>query len=225
MTGTGLLVTGSSGQFVLQIQSTDMPALQNASSLMASPAPTCTGSPITERDDTDSYEEAFCLASELMNNADGLSNPNGLMNTFRTQILEVVNQLPPADFVPIFQDLAVVGAFALFLNVAGTVMPNLFPGLSQQGWLVAGFLAFTITNLPLASNTQGKLQAQSGVTQIVLQVTKGQEGSQSICAPTEQPYDCANVLCAGNANNVCTGQWLENCPCVTCPSTQDMVRS
>ncbi len=129
-----------------------MPALQNASSLMANPAPTCTGSPIVERDDTDAYQDALCLYNEILNNADGLWNPNGLINTFRTQIYEVVDQLPAADFVPVFQDATVVLAFALFLNYAPTLMPTLFPVLLVGGWLVAAWLGFMVTNVPFASS-------------------------------------------------------------------------
>ena len=87
-----------------------------------------------------------------MNNADGLLNPNGLINTFRTQIVEVINQLPAADFVPIFQDATVVLAFALFLNYAPTLMPTLFPAVLVGGWLVASLLGFMITNVPFASS-------------------------------------------------------------------------
>lgn len=205
-----------------------MPALQSAetATATASSAPACTNgtSPLIERGDTDVYEETLCLADELMYNADGLMNPNGLISTFRTQIVEIAGQLVP-DFNPIFQDLRVAGAFALFLAASDTLLPILFPGLHQAGWLVAAFIAFGLTMLPFASNTQGKLRTESGITQIVLQVTKGKSNSQPICPPSEQPYDCASVLCAGNAHNICTGPWLDTCPCVTCPSGQDMVKS
>ena len=221
--GTGLLISDSSDHFVFQIQATDMPALLSAETAMASPAPTCTGtSPLTERDDTDVSDEARCLAEELMSNSGGLMNPKGFMSIFRTQIVEIANDWVP-DFVPIFGDLRVAGAFGLFLAAADTLLPLLFPGLAQQGWLIAGFISFSVALLPLASNVVGKLQLSSGVTQIVLQVTKGKSGSQPICPPSDQPYECSNVLCAGNSNNICTGVWLENCPCITCPSAQDMV--
>ena len=224
--GTGLLTSDSSGHFIFQIQATDMPALLAEKTAIATPAPTCTVSsttPLVERDDTDVYDDALCLANELMDNADGLMNPKGLINTFRTQILEVVEGLVP-DFVPIWQDLRVGGAFALFLAPADTLLPLLFPGLASQGWLVAGFLAFGLAMLPLASNVAGELQQSIGVTQIVLRVTKGKYGSQPVCPPSEQPYLCSSVLCAGNSNNICTGVWLENCPCISCPPPEDMVR-
>ncbi len=224
--GTGLLTSDSSGHFIFQIQATDMSALLAEKTAMATPAPTCTvtsTTPLVERDGTDVYDDALCLANELMDNADGLMNPNGLISTFRTQILEVVDWLVP-DFVPIWQDLRVAGAFGLFLAAADTLLPLLFPGLSIQGWLVAGFLSFGLAMLPLASNAVGKLQQSSSVTQIVLQVTKGKYGSKPVCPPSEQPYLCSSVLCAGNSNNICTGVWLENCPCISCPSPEDMVR-
>ena len=240
--GAGLLITDSSGHFVLQIQGTDIAAIQSAGAAMASPAPNCsTGtsplverddtnsydeatSPLVERDDTDSYDEALCLADELMYNADGLANPDGLMSTFRTQIVEVAGNLDPTNFIPNFEDVRVAGAFGLFLLATDTLLPTLFPGLAQPGWLVAAFLSFSLIMLPLASNTQGQLKTVSGTAQIVLQVTKGSTSSQPICAPTEQPYNCESVLCAGEAN-VCTGDWLKGCPCVTCPAPADMVKS
>lgn len=223
--GTGLLISDSSGHFVLQIQGSDIAAIQSAGAAMASPAPNCsTGtSPLVERDDTDSYDEALCLADELMYNADGLANPDGLMSTFRTQIVEVAGNLDPTNFIPNFEDVRVAGAFGLFLLATDTLLPTLFPGLAQQGWLVAAFLSFSLIMLPLASNTQGQLKTVSGTAQIVLQVTKGSTSSQPICAPTEQPYNCESVLCAGKAN-ICTGDWLKGCPCVTCPAPADMVK-
>lgn len=78
--------------------------------------------------------------------------------------------------------------------------------------------------LPLASNAVDKLQQSSGVTQIVLQVSKGKYGSQPVCPTSEQPYLCDSVLCAENSNNTCNGVWLEKCPCISCPSPEDMMR-
>ena len=205
-----------------------MVALESAKTVMASPTGSCTygTSPLVERANSDVDEETLCLANTLMDSAGGLMNPNGLISTFRTQIVEVADQMVP-DFVPIFQDIRVAGAFGLFLVAADKLIPLLFPGLGQAAWLVAGFIAFGLTMLPLASNSQNKLQQASGVTQIVLQVRKGKSGSgsESICPPADQPYDCASIFCAGNANNVCTGIWSENCPCITCPSLEDMVMS
>ena len=225
--GTGLLTSDSSSHFVFQIQKTDVPALESASTALASASPACTlgASPLIERDDPDAEEEITCLANTLIESSDGLMNPNGLMSIFRTQIVEVAQQMAP-DFVPIFNDARVAGAFGLFLVAADTILPILFPGLAPAAWLMAGFIAFGLTMLPLASNTQGKIQQASGVTAIVLQVTKGKSGSgtEALCPPADQPYDCASSLCAGNANNICTGVWSEGCPCSKCPAEEDMVK-
>ena len=83
------MTSDSSGHFVYQIQATDMPALLAEKTAIATPAPTCTvnsSTPLVERDDTDIYDDALCLANELLNNADGLMNPKGVVSTFRTQI-------------------------------------------------------------------------------------------------------------------------------------------
>lgn len=83
------MTSDSSGHFVFQIQATDMPALLAEKTAIATPAPTCTvnsTTPLVERDDTDIYDDALCLADELMNNAHGLGNPEGLISTFRTQV-------------------------------------------------------------------------------------------------------------------------------------------
>ena len=94
-----------------------MPALLALETTLAIPTPSVLsciigGSPLIERDDTDVYEEASCLANELMQNAEGLMNPNGFSSTFREQIVEVVNVLPP-DLIPVFPDLRSAGAFAI----------------------------------------------------------------------------------------------------------------
>lgn len=97
------MTSDSSSQLVFQIQATDMPALLTEKTAIATPTPTWTvnsTTPLVERDDTDVYDDALCLANELTDNADGLMNPKGLRSTFRTQTLEVVDGLVP-DFVPI----------------------------------------------------------------------------------------------------------------------------
>ena len=204
-----------------------MPALESAKTAMATPTGSCTygTSPLIERDDS-VEEEITCLANTLIDNSEGLMNPNGLMSIFRTQVVEVAQHIVP-DFVPNFQDVRVAGAFGLFLVAADILIPKLFPGLGQAAWHMAGFIAFALTMLPLASNSQGKIQQASGVTQIVLQVTKGKSSSdsESICPPADQPYNCDSVFCVGNADNVCTGIWSENCPCTKCPSVEETVMS
>ena len=203
-----------------------MPALLRLETALATPAPSCIigTSTLIERDDTDVYEEASCLANELMQNAEGLMNPNGFMKTFREQIVEVVAQLPP-DFIPVFPDLRSAGAFAVFLAIGYTIVSTLlFPELVATKWLVAGLVSFLLAMVAIASNTVGKLQQSTGVSQIALQVSKETYGSQSICFPDGKPYDCTCAWCAGD-NNVCTGDWTLNYPCITCPSEENMVKS
>lgn len=202
-----------------------MPALLSFETALGTPINPCIvdTSPLIERGDADVYEEATCLANELIQNADGLMNPNGLMKTFQNQVVELVHNLPP-DFVPGFPDLRTAGAFAVFLSTGYTIVTTLFPGLDQVYLLFAGFVSFLLAMLPVASNTVGKLRQSSGVSQIVLQVTKEKYGSRSICLPDGKPYDCTNPWCAGN-NNICETEWTQGCPCLTCPSEQDIVRS
>lgn len=224
---TGLLTTDSSSHFMFQIQGTKMPALQSAKTAMASQTSSCTSGapPLVERDDSDVNEEATCVANELMNTASGLLNPNGLVSTFRTQIVQVAEQIVP-DFVPNFLDERTAKAFGLFLAAGATIMQLLFPGLAQTAWHVAGFIAFALTMLPIASNTQGKLRGASGITQITVEITKGKSGTgtQAICPPADQPYDCTSYFCLGDDNNICTDIWSEGCPCTNCPSQQNMVK-
>ena len=87
-----------------------MPALLSFETALAGPAPACLMSPLIERDDDpEVYIEAMCLADELMHNAQGLMNPNGFIKTFRNQVVEVAERLPP-NFVPNFPDLRTAGA-------------------------------------------------------------------------------------------------------------------
>lgn len=199
-----------------------MPALLSFETALAGPAPTCNlMSPLIERDDNpEVYIEAMCLADELMHNAQGLMNPNGFMKTFQHQVVEVAERLPP-NFVPNFPDLRTAGAFAIFLGTGYAVVNALFPGYALY-LLVAGFVSFLLATASIASNTVGKLGQSSGVTQIVLQVTKEELRSESICLPDSKPYDCEAVWCDGN-NDVCTGEWTFGCPC--CPSFENTVKS
>ena len=78
-----------------------MPALQSTKTVMANPTTSCISGapPLVERDNPDVDEESMCVITELMNTAPGPLNPNGLVSTFRTKIVQVAERIVP-DFVP-----------------------------------------------------------------------------------------------------------------------------